>query len=138
MVSSTKTVVLSSALPQLLGSKKPLKKAWRLSQRTCLHLTSMEMTIQGKRYYSFSAVLYHHMHDFAADRLANIQCLQFAIRPTIRNNKDFKRDDVIKTVAAAVGPGHKVDLHGYDLLIFVEIYKVQPLPSDMHNNYTRR
>lgn len=50
---------------------------------------------------------------------------QFAIRPTIRNNKDFKRDDVIKTVAAAVGPGHKVDLHGYDLLIFVEIYKVR-------------
>ncbi|OSS46429.1 hypothetical protein B5807_08476 [Epicoccum nigrum] len=48
---------------------------------------------------------------------------KFAIRPTIRNNKDFKRDDVIKTVAAAVGPGHKVDLHGYDLLIFVEIYK---------------
>lgn len=24
-----------------------------------------------------------------------------------------------------MGPGHKVDLHGYDLLIFVEIYKVQ-------------
>ncbi|KAF3005147.1 hypothetical protein E8E13_010449 [Curvularia kusanoi] len=48
---------------------------------------------------------------------------KFAIRPTIRNNKDFKRDDVIKTVAAVVGPGHKVDLHGYDLLIFVEIYK---------------
>ncbi|KAF3047712.1 hypothetical protein E8E12_011477 [Didymella heteroderae] len=48
---------------------------------------------------------------------------KFAIRPTIRNNKDFKRDDVIKTVAAAVGPSHKVDLHGYDLLIFVEIYK---------------
>ena len=58
---------------------------------------------------------------------------QFAIRPTIRNNKDFKRDDVIKTVAAAVGPGHKVDLHGYDLLIFVEIYKVRKvLGSFMH------
>lgn len=58
--------------------------------------------------------------------LANmLMKIQFAIRPTIRNNKDFKRDEVIKTVAAAVGPGHKVDLHGYDLLIFVEIYKVQ-------------
>ena len=33
------------------------------------------------------------------------------------------RDEVIKTVAAAVGPGHKVDLQGYDLLILVEIYK---------------
>lgn len=50
---------------------------------------------------------------------------QFAIRPTIRNNKELKRDDVIKTVAAVVGPGHKVDLHGYELLIFVEIYKVR-------------
>lgn len=59
--------------------------------------------------------------------------LQFAIRPTIRNNKDFKRDDVIKTVAAAVGPGHKVDLHGYDLLIFVEIYKVQRCRPILHD-----
>jgi hypothetical protein len=58
---------------------------------------------------------------------------QFAIRPTIRNNKDFKRDDVIKTVAAAVGPGHKVDLHGYDSLIFVEIYQVRKVPASfMH------
>ncbi|KAH6637761.1 hypothetical protein C7974DRAFT_432618 [Boeremia exigua] len=48
---------------------------------------------------------------------------KFAIRPTIRNHRDLKRDDVIKTVAAAVGPGHKVDLKGYDLLILVEIYK---------------
>lgn len=31
---------------------------------------------------------------------------------------------VIKKVAAAVGPGHKVDLKSYDLLILVEIYKV--------------
>jgi hypothetical protein len=37
----------------------------------------------------------------------------------------MKRDEVIKTVAAAVGPGHKVDLKGYDLLILVEIYKVR-------------
>jgi tRNA acetyltransferase TAN1 len=53
-------------------------------------------------------------------------CVQkFAIRPSIRNNKEFTRDGVIKTVAAAVGPGHKVDLHGYDLLILVEIYQVR-------------
>ena len=51
---------------------------------------------------------------------------KFAIRPTIRNNKELTRDGVIKSVAAAVGPGHKVDLHGYDLLILVEIYKVSP------------
>jgi DNA-binding Lrp family transcriptional regulator len=50
---------------------------------------------------------------------------KFAIRPSIRNNKELTRDGVIKTVAAIVGPGHKVDLHGYDLLIIVEIYKVR-------------
>jgi tRNA acetyltransferase TAN1 len=50
--------------------------------------------------------------------------VQFAIRTSIRNNKEFTRDSVIKTVAAAVGTGHKVDLSGYDLLILVEIYKV--------------
>ncbi|CAO2656406.1 Nn.00g052090.m01.CDS01 [Neocucurbitaria sp. VM-36] len=48
---------------------------------------------------------------------------KFAIRPSIRNNKEFTRDEIIKSVAAAVGPGHKVDLKGYDLLILVEIYK---------------
>ncbi|KAJ4365867.1 hypothetical protein N0V83_008489 [Neocucurbitaria cava] len=48
---------------------------------------------------------------------------KFAIRPSIRNNTEFTRDEIIKSVAAAVGPGHKVDLHGYDLLILVEIYK---------------
>lgn len=32
---------------------------------------------------------------------------------------------MIKKVAAAVGPSHKVDLQGYDLLILVEIYKVR-------------
>jgi hypothetical protein len=50
---------------------------------------------------------------------------QFAIRPSIRNNKEFTRDEVIKTIAAAVGSGHKVDLQGYDLLILVEIYQVR-------------
>ncbi|KAH7138049.1 hypothetical protein B0J11DRAFT_3377 [Dendryphion nanum] len=48
---------------------------------------------------------------------------KFAIRTSIRNNKEFTRDGVIKTVAAAVGPGHKVDLSSYDLLILVEIYQ---------------
>ncbi|KAF2175073.1 hypothetical protein K469DRAFT_612081 [Zopfia rhizophila CBS 207.26] len=48
---------------------------------------------------------------------------KFAIRTSIRNNKSFARDSVIKRVAAAVGPGHKVDLSGYDLLILVEIYQ---------------
>ncbi|KNG52626.1 thump domain-containing protein [Stemphylium lycopersici] len=40
-----------------------------------------------------------------------------------QEGKKFLRDDVIKTIASAVGPGHKVDLKGYDLLILVEIYQ---------------
>ncbi|KAL1800107.1 hypothetical protein ACET3X_000449 [Alternaria dauci] len=62
-------------------------------------------------------VLAPHFH--GADQVGK----KFAIRPSIRNNKEFLRDNVIKTVAAAVGPGHKVDLKNYDLLILVEIYK---------------
>ncbi|KAF2200943.1 hypothetical protein GQ43DRAFT_432039 [Delitschia confertaspora ATCC 74209] len=48
---------------------------------------------------------------------------KFAIRTSTRNNKQLKRDDVIQRIAAAVGPGHKVDLKNYDLLILVEIYQ---------------
>ncbi|KAF2658112.1 THUMP domain-containing protein [Lophiostoma macrostomum CBS 122681] len=48
---------------------------------------------------------------------------KFAIRTSIRNNKEFTRDYVIKKVASAVGPGHKVDLNGYDVLVLVEIYQ---------------
>jgi hypothetical protein len=59
---------------------------------------------------------------------ANARRPKFAIRPSIRNNKEFLRDGVINTIAAAVGPGHKVDLKNYDLLILVEIYKVRLCP----------
>ncbi|CAN9127710.1 unnamed protein product [Alternaria alternata] len=62
-------------------------------------------------------VLAPHFH--GADQVGK----KFAIRPSIRNNKEFLRDGVINTIAAAVGPGHKVDLKNYDLLILVEIYK---------------
>lgn len=49
---------------------------------------------------------------------------QFAIRTTSRNHHVLKRDDIIKCVAKCVGPKHSVDLKKYDLLILVEIYKV--------------
>ncbi|KAH6859986.1 hypothetical protein AA0119_g12058 [Alternaria tenuissima] len=62
-------------------------------------------------------VLAPHFH--GADQVGK----KFAIRPSIRNNKEFLRDGVINTIAAAVGPGHKVDLKNYDLLVLVEIYK---------------
>ncbi|KAJ5683752.1 uncharacterized protein N7477_000097, partial [Penicillium maclennaniae] len=45
----------------------------------------------------------------------------YAIRPTIRGNNKFKRDEVIKTVADAVGPEHPVDLKNYDLMILVDV-----------------
>lgn len=48
---------------------------------------------------------------------------QFAIRPNIRNHSILTRDSVIQLVAQAVGPGHKVDLKQFDLLILVEVYK---------------
>lgn len=32
---------------------------------------------------------------------------------------------MINRVAAAVGPGHRVDLTNYDLLILVDIYRVR-------------
>ncbi|KAF2685673.1 hypothetical protein K458DRAFT_416895 [Lentithecium fluviatile CBS 122367] len=48
---------------------------------------------------------------------------KFAIRTSIRNNKEFSRNEVIKRVADVVGDKHKVDLSGYDLLILVEIFK---------------
>lgn len=38
------------------------------------------------------------------------------------------RDGVIRQLADAVGPAHKVDLKHYDLLILVEIYKVREWP----------
>lgn len=46
---------------------------------------------------------------------------KYAIRPTIRGNNKFKRDEVIKTVADAVGPEHPVDLKNYDLMILVDV-----------------
>jgi len=55
--------------------------------------------------------------------------LQYAIRPTIRGNNRFKRDEVIKTIADAVGPEHPVDLTNYDLVILVDIVQVSPRPT---------
>ncbi|KAJ4291093.1 hypothetical protein N0V90_010291 [Kalmusia sp. IMI 367209] len=48
---------------------------------------------------------------------------KFAIRVSIRNNKQITRDEVIQKVASVVGKGHRVDLSGYDLLILVDIYQ---------------
>ncbi|OCK84413.1 hypothetical protein K432DRAFT_289061 [Lepidopterella palustris CBS 459.81] len=62
---------------------------------------------------------------------------KFAIRTSIRNHTVLTRDRVIKIVAAAVGPGHSVDLTNYDLLILVEIYKNVCGMSVVRNDYER-
>lgn len=46
---------------------------------------------------------------------------KYAIRPSVRSNKKFNRDVVIKTIAGVVGPEHPVDLKNYDLIILVDI-----------------
>ncbi|KAL2222932.1 THUMP domain protein [Thermoascus aurantiacus ATCC 26904] len=46
---------------------------------------------------------------------------KYAIRPTVRSNDQWKRDDIIKTIADVVGPGHSVDLKHYDLIILVDV-----------------
>lgn len=51
--------------------------------------------------------------------------LQYAIRPTLRSNRKFNRDTVIKTVADIVGPEHSVDLKNYDLIILVDVIQVR-------------
>lgn len=53
--------------------------------------------------------------------------VQYAIRPTIRNNAALPRDTVINTVARMVGPGHSVDLKNYDLMILVDVVQVSDL-----------
>lgn len=49
---------------------------------------------------------------------------KYAIRPSIRGNKKFSRDTIIKTVADLVGPEHPVDLKNYDLAILVDVVQV--------------
>ena len=62
------------------------------------------------------SVLKPHFHSGGSPK-------KFAIRPTIRNNDKLHRDEVIKTVANAVGPPHTVDLKHYDLLILLDVYR---------------
>ncbi|KAH8692684.1 THUMP domain protein [Talaromyces proteolyticus] len=71
-------------------------------------------------------ILRYDLHEFATDILkphfhAGSGPKKYAIRPTIRNCHQLNRDIIIQTVAAAVGPEHKVDLKNYDHVILVEV-----------------
>ncbi|PKY08097.1 THUMP domain protein [Aspergillus campestris IBT 28561] len=46
---------------------------------------------------------------------------KYAIRPAIRSNSKFNRDNVIKTIADVVGKEHPVDLTNPDLVILVDV-----------------
>ena len=69
-------------------------------------------------------VLAPHFHDVP------VTAKKFAIRPTIRNHsKPLNRDNVITNVATLVGQPHTVDLKQWDLLILVEVFKVNDSQS---------
>ncbi|KAI9777708.1 MAG: hypothetical protein M1839_008627 [Geoglossum umbratile] len=63
------------------------------------------------------SVLAPHFH--GSDRVGK----KFAIRTNIRNHNTLTRDGIIRQVAEVVGPGHRVNLKDYDLLVLVEIYQ---------------
>lgn len=47
----------------------------------------------------------------------------YAIRPTIRNHSNLKRNVVIDTIAGLIGKKHKVDLGNPDKVVLVEVYQ---------------
>ncbi|KAI3392241.1 hypothetical protein diail_5961 [Diaporthe ilicicola] len=51
------------------------------------------------------------------------QPVTYAIRPSIRSHSTLKRDNVIKRIADAIDPVHKVNLGAPDKVILVDIYQ---------------
>ncbi|KAL4979208.1 hypothetical protein BDW66DRAFT_109999 [Aspergillus desertorum] len=62
---------------------------------------------------------------------------KYAIRPSVRGNKKFDRDTIIKTVADIVGPKHPVDLKNYDLIILVDVVQNVMSMSVARSDYDR-
>lgn len=91
-------------------------------------MTLMRKTLGNGLEQVCQSVLPPHFHFEAPSK-------KYAIRPTIRNNNILKRDDVIKTVASAVGDQHTVDLTNYDLLILVDVYRNVCGMSVVGNDY---
>jgi tRNA acetyltransferase TAN1 len=58
-------------------------------------------------------------------------CTKFAIRPTIRNHGNLKRDVVINTIAGLINDDrHKVNLTSPDKVILVDVYQVSSRSPD--------
>lgn len=64
-------------------------------------------------------------------RLDQLTCIQYAIRPTIRNHNTLKRNAVIDQIASSIADTHTVDLTNPDKVIIVDIYKVRLIPTKL-------
>ncbi|PSK54074.1 hypothetical protein B9Z65_7880 [Elsinoe australis] len=94
----------------------PSKKRTRCTQRLVPSTLVGHASEEGLE-RTAKEVLAPHFH------AENQQSKKFAIRPTIRNHTQLKRDTIIKKVASMVGDQHSVDLKNYDALILVDILK---------------
>ncbi|KAF7681561.1 hypothetical protein GT037_000537 [Alternaria burnsii] len=115
--------IANGAQPKNLRYVKRLTPITATDKATPQGLEAVAKEVLAPHFHGAGQVGKKMMQPRRAKIFANARWPKFAIRPSIRNNKEFLRDGVINTIAAAVGPGHKVDLKNYDLLILVEIYK---------------
>ncbi|KAI9929062.1 hypothetical protein MW887_001457 [Aspergillus wentii] len=91
----------------------PEKKRSRWIKRMT-PITSIRKTLSVDLEVFSKEILKPHFHSGGPPK-------KYAIRPSVRGNKVFNRDRVIKTVADVVGTEHPVDLKNYDLIILVEV-----------------
>lgn len=89
--------------------------------------SSLTFTLEVHRRRFVAPTIYLNLNNPEVELLTNALQSKYAIRPSVRSNKKFNRDVVIKTIAGVVGPEHPVDLKNYDLIILVDIVQVRLL-----------
>lgn len=89
--------------------------------------SSLTFTLEVHRRRFVAPTIYLNLNNLEVELLTNALQSKYAIRPSVRSNKKFNRDVVIKTIADVVGPEHPVDLKNYDLIILVDIVQVRLL-----------
>ncbi|KAK2738957.1 hypothetical protein FQN57_006751 [Myotisia sp. PD_48] len=97
------------------AQKNPERKRTRWVKRLT-PITSMRKILGGGLEELAREVLGPHFHSGGLPK-------RFAVRATIRNNTEWHKETVNKTVAGVVGPEHPVDLKNYDTLILVDIFQ---------------
>lgn len=95
------------------------EKKTRFTQKITPITTSVSASIEELKKLA-TIVLGPHFHKEEGQ-----EPVKFAIQVTRRNFNTLEKDEIIQTIAAAVGKehGHKVDLKNYDKLIMVECFK---------------